>query len=92
MFDLYEKLFAPFPTESATYMWWDLIAAHVLEPIGRDEVVPQPFPNQERVRREMVEALIRIHHATAGKRPSMASTTPRRGREEASDRDVPSAA
>ena len=31
MFDLYEKLFSPLPTDTATHMWWDLIATFVLE-------------------------------------------------------------
>ncbi len=57
MFDLYERLLAPFPTDTAAFMWWDLIASHGLEPLAAEEVVPHPFPNQERVRREMVAPL-----------------------------------
>ena len=60
MFDLYEKLFSPFPAETATYMWWDLIASFVLEPLGQDEVVPHSVSSHERVRQEMVQTLGRI--------------------------------
>src|SRR5258706_11113362 len=30
MFDLYAKLFGPYPTENATYMWWDLLVDDVI--------------------------------------------------------------
>jgi len=59
MFDLYEKLFSPFPTETATYMWWDLIASFVLERRADGEVAPK-LASQERVRKEMVCTLTRI--------------------------------
>lgn len=60
MFDLYEKLFATHPTETATYMWWDLLASCILEELNPSEVVLHPVPSHEAVRREMVETLRRI--------------------------------
>jgi len=57
MFDLYAKLFAPFPTEAATYMWWDLLAEEALEEKGNFQL---PSPDQEAVRREMVSTIARI--------------------------------
>jgi hypothetical protein len=59
MFDLYAKLFAPYPTESATYMWWDLLASNVLEKHG-ESVVPRSDADQEQVRLAMVATLGRI--------------------------------
>jgi hypothetical protein len=59
MFDLYEKLFSPFPAETATYMWWDLIATSVLRHAHRD-IGRQLHATHERVRLEMVSTLMRI--------------------------------
>lgn len=59
MFCLYEKLFAPFPSESATEMWWDLLAG-VLEKVNTREVSPHPNGDSEQVRQEMVRTLERI--------------------------------
>jgi hypothetical protein len=60
MFDLYAKLFAPYPTESATYMWWGLIAENILGVEDGDSVVPCSDPDQEEVRLGMVATLGRI--------------------------------
>lgn len=59
MFNLYAKLFAPYPTEAATYMWWDLLANNVLEKHGVP-IVPRSDPDQEQVRLIMVATLGRI--------------------------------
>jgi hypothetical protein len=59
MFDLYAKLFATYPTETATDMWWDLLASDVLEKDG-DSIVPRTDPDQEQVRLTMVGTLGRI--------------------------------
>lgn len=60
MFDLYAKLFASYPTESATYMWWDLIASDVIEDERGESIVPSSDADQEQVRLGMIATLGRI--------------------------------
>jgi hypothetical protein len=59
MFDLHAKLFAPYPTEAATHIWWDLLASDVIEEDG-ESIVPRSDPDQEQVRQAMVATLERI--------------------------------
>jgi hypothetical protein len=60
MFDLYAKLFALFPTEDATYMWWDLLVSNVIEDDDGESIVPRSDADQEQVRLAMVATLGRI--------------------------------
>lgn len=56
MYDLFEQLFAPFPAETATNMWWDLLSGD----LDHGRFTQGGPPGRERIRLAMVDTLARI--------------------------------